>query len=159
MHNSCDTLLENRGGDKQLETPNAQHSKMSSVLSPCHRQLRTASDHVAPDFWTPLEHHADATGLGNLLEQDLTPQVARFFQCVGSLANLPLGEGVGEEVGEEEEQYSEGEECSTGSEVSQEEWDMPVPGVEEEDLAHLSLATSEMEEGLWRGTKSDNIVI
>ena len=35
--------------------------------------------------------------------------------------------------------------------MSQEEWDMPVPGVEEEDLTHLSLATSEMEEGLWRG--------
>jgi hypothetical protein len=51
---------------------------------------------------------------------------------------------LGGEVGEEEEQYSEGEECSAGSEVSQEEWDMPVPGLEEEDMAHLSLATSEM---------------
>jgi hypothetical protein len=58
---------------------------------------------------------------------------------------------LGGEVGEEEEQYSEGEECSTGSEVSQQEWDMPVPGLEEEDLGHLSLATSEMEEGLRRG--------
>jgi hypothetical protein len=77
-----------------------------------------------------------------------------------SLATSEMAEGLwggeksrilGEEVGEEEEQYSEGEECSAGSEVSQEEWDMPVPGLEEEDLAHLSLATSEMEEGLWRG--------
>ncbi len=118
MHNSCinacDTLLENRRGDTKRKKSNVQ--------------------------------------------QELTPQVSHFFRCVGSLANLPFNsldcldneEGserrltedlwggersriLGEEVGKEKEYlYSEEEECNKGSDVCQEEWDMPVPGLLEE---------------------------
>ena len=62
---------------------------------------------------------------------------------------------MGEEVGKEKEYlYSEEEECNKGSDVCQEEWDMPVPGLGEEDLSHLSLTTSKIAESSWGGEKS-----